>query len=156
MFAAEHGVVVTAEFVWGFGLDNWNLLTASVLIDGDEDEVGAGDVEVGPGLRVFDPDLNTNFNRCVESAVNAGLEDEEIADVHGLDEINVIHGRGDDVSAGVAICRDRADDVDEVHEAAAEEVPKGVGIVGENDLSHLGLSAGNGADGRVGVSRAHV
>jgi hypothetical protein len=56
----------------------------------------------------------------------------------------------------MAVGGDGADDVDEVHEPSAEQVSEGVGVVGENDLGHLRLGAGNGANGRVGVSRAHV
>jgi hypothetical protein len=42
-----------------------------------------------------------------------------------------------------------------VHETAAEEIAEGVGVVGEDDLSHLGLRAGYGTHRRVGFSRAH-
>ena len=125
-----------------------------MLVDGDEDEIGAGDVEMRSGLRIFDPDLDADFERGVEGAIDAGLENEQIADVHGLDEVDVIHGRGDDVGARVAIGGDGAGEVDEVHEAAAEQIAEGVGVVGEDDLSHLGLGAGNGADERVGFSRS--
>ena len=156
MLAAEECVVVPAHLVGCFGLDDGNFLPASVRVDGDKNEIGAGDVEVRSGLRVFDPHLNTYFDRCVEGAVDAGLENEQVADVHMLDEVDMIHGRGDDVSARMTICGDGTNDVDEVHEATAEEVSEGVGVVGKDDLGHLGLGACNRADGRVGISRAHV
>ncbi len=72
-----------------------------------------------------------------------------------LDEVDVIHGRGNDVGARVAIGGDGPSEVDEVHEAAAEEIAQGVGVVGEDDLSHLGLRACYGTHKRIGFSRAH-
>ncbi len=75
--------------------------------------------------------------------------------MHRLDEVDVIHGRGDDVGARVPIGGDGAGEVDEVHQAAAEQIAKRVGVVGEDDFSHLGLRAGNSTDERVGFSRAH-
>src|SRR6201998_1551580 len=107
------------------------------------------------GLRIFDPDFDADFERGIEGAVDAGLENEQIADVHRLDEVDVIHCRGDAMSAGVVIGGEWAGQVDEVHQAAAEEVAQGVGVVGQDDLSHLGLRAGYGAHLRVGFSRAH-
>jgi hypothetical protein len=156
MLATKLGIVVTTEFVGGFGLDRWDLLPATVLVDSDEDEVSAGHMEVRSGLRIFDPDFNAHFKRCIESTVDAGLEDEQIADVHGLDEVDVIHGRGDNMCARMAVGGDGPGDVDEMHETAAEQVAKSVGVIGENDLSHLRLSAGDCADRRVGLGRTQV
>ena len=97
-------------------------------------------------MRFFDPDFYADFNRRVEGAIDAGLENEQIADVYGLDEVDVIHGRGDNVGARVAIGGDGAGEIDEVHESAAQQVAKRVGVVGEDDLSHFRLGAGYGAD----------
>ena len=155
MLAAKKGVIEAADFVRGFGLNGGYLLTATVLVDGDEDEISAGDVKMGAGLRIFNPDFNAYFKRCVESTVDTGFEDDQVAYVNGLDEVDVIHGRGDDVGARVAIGGNRAREVDEVHETAAEQVTEGVGVVGKNDFSHLGLCAGNGTHKRIRFSRAH-
>ena len=75
--------------------------------------------------------------------------------MHGLNEVDVIHGRGYDVSAGVAIGGNGSCKIDEVHEPAAKQVAERVGIVGQDDLSHFGLGAGHGPYRRVGFSRAH-
>jgi hypothetical protein len=156
MLPAEKGVVEAAGLVGRFGLNGGHLLAATVLIDGDKNEVGAGDVKMGAGLRILDPDLNAYFKRCIESTVDTGLEYEQVADVDGLDEVDVIHGRGDDVGARVAVGRDGAGDIDEMHETAAEQVAESVGVIGKDDLSHLGLGAGNGTDKRLCISRAHL
>ena len=49
--------------------------------------------------------------------------------------------------AGVAVAGDRAGDVDEVHDRAAEDEPERVGVVRQHDLHHLGGRVG-GALGR--------
>src|SRR3569833_4226184 len=94
MFSAKQGIVEAANFVRCLGLYARNLLPPAVFVDRDEDEVGAGNVEVRAGLRIFDPDLYADFKRGVEGAIDAGFEDEQIADVYGLDEVDMIHGRG--------------------------------------------------------------
>ena len=60
-------------------------------------------MEQRAGLRMFDPDLDADFNRGVKGAIDARLEDQQIADVHRLDEVDVIHRRGDDMRARVTI-----------------------------------------------------
>ena len=107
------------------------------------------------GLRVFRPDFDADFHGSGKGAVDAGLEGEQVAEVHRLDEVDVVHGGGDDVGARVTIGGHGAGEVDEVHEAAAEQVAQGVGVVGQDDLSHLRLRAGDGARNRVGFSGTH-
>jgi len=99
MLATEKGIVVTADFVGRLRLNGGYLLATAVLIDGDEDEISAGDVKVRAGLGILDPDLNAYFKRRVKSAVDTGLEDQQVADVHGLDKVDMVHGRGDYVGA---------------------------------------------------------
>src|ERR1700722_1236307 len=156
MLAAKKRIVVAADLIRRFRLYLGQLLPATVFVDGNEDEIGAGDVQVCPGLRIFDPDFDANFERRIEGAIDAGLENEQIADVNRLNEVDVIHGGGDHVGARVAIGGDGAGEVNEVHEAAAKQVAERVGVVREDDLSHLGLRAGNGAHLRVGFSGTHL
>ena len=103
-------------------------------------------------LGIFNPDFYADFHRGSERAVDAGLEDEQIADVYGLDEVDVVHRGGDHVGTRVAVGGHGAGEVDEVHQAAAEQVAEGVGIVGQNDLSHLRLRVGYQA-GQRGCSQ---
>jgi hypothetical protein len=56
------------------------------------------------------------------------------------------------VGAGVAIGGHGSDEVDEVHEAAAEQVAEGIGVIRQDELGHLGLRFGDFAD-RQGVAR---
>ena len=61
----------------------------------------------------------------------------------------MVHGGGDHVSAGVPVSGHGAGEIDKVHQPAAKQVAQDVGVVRQNDLSHLGLSAGHGAGNRV-------
>ncbi len=61
MLAAAKRIVVAADFVGRFGLHLGKLLAAAVFVDGNEDEVSAGNVQKRPGLRVFDPDFDADF-----------------------------------------------------------------------------------------------
>ena len=65
------------------------------------------------------------------------------------DEVDVVHGDGDGYAAGVAGGGEGGDKVDELEEAAAEEVAEGVGVAGEDDLGALGLGGGYRARGRA-------
>ena len=73
--------------------------------------------------------------------------------MHRLDEVDVVHGRGDHVGARVPVGGHGAGQIDEVHQPAAQQIAQGVGVVGQNDLSHLRLRAGHRARRRVGFSR---
>src|SRR5579863_8052984 len=122
MLATKKRIVIAARFIGSFRLHLRNFLAAAVFIDGHEDQVSAGNVQMRSCLRIFYPDFDADLKRGVEGAIDAGLEDEQIADVHRLNEVNVIHGCRDHVSARVAIGGDGASEIDEVHEAAAKQI----------------------------------
>ena len=102
-----------------------------------------------PHERVFHPDLDADFHGSFEGAIDGGFEDEQVADVDGRNEVDVFHGGGDDVGAGVAIGGHGADEVNEVHEAAAEQVAQSIGVVGQDELGHFRLRVGHGARGEA-------
>ena len=99
---------------------------------------------------VFDHALDADFHGGSEGPVDAGLEDEEVADFYRSDEIEMVHGSSDDGGAGVTAGGHGSGEIDELHEAAAEEVAEGVGVAGEDDLGALGLGVGDGARGDFG------
>jgi hypothetical protein len=138
--AAAAGVFVAAKLVVGLGDDLGDLHAFAAVVHGDEGEVGGADVAQGLCVYVFDHGLHADLHGGVEGAVDAGLEDEDVADLDGSDEVEVVHGDGDGDGAGVAAGGHGADEVDELHEAAAEEVAEGVGIARKDDLGALGLA----------------
>ncbi len=73
MLAAAHCVVVTACLVWCFGLNLGNLLTSAVLVDGNENQIGAGHVKKRAGLRMFDPDFDADFEEVLKARLTLDL-----------------------------------------------------------------------------------
>jgi len=147
VFTAAASVIVAAGFFFGFGFEFGDGNFAALRVNSDEGEVGRGDVVVSAGDGVFDPDFDADFHGRGEGAVEGRFEDEQVADVDGRDEVDVVHRGGDDVGAGVAIGGHGSDEVDVMHEAAAEQVAEGVGVVGQDYFGHLRLRLGGPADG---------
>jgi hypothetical protein len=142
--AAAACIIVAALLVFGFGDDLGDFDAMTRRVDGDEGKVGGRDVAKSLLANIFDHGLDADFHGGAEGAVDAGLEDEEVADTDGGDEVEVIHGGGDDEGARVAAGGHGTDEIHELHQAAAEEVTEGVGVRGEDDLAAFGLG---GADG---------
>ena len=142
--AAAACIFVAADLVFGFRDDLGDLDAAAIVVYGDEGEVGGGDVAELLLADVFDHGLDADLHGGVEGAVDAGLEDEEIANADGGDEIEVIHGSGDDKGACVAAGCHGADEIHELHEPASKEIAEGVAVGGKDDLAAFGLG---GADG---------
>ena len=139
VLAAKKCVCVATDFVGCIRLHLGQLLPPAMFVDGDEDEVSAGYVQMRACLRILDPDFDADLHRGVEGAVHPRLQDQQIANVDGCDEVDVVHRGSDDVGAGVAIGGHRSHEVDEMHEPAAEQIAEGVGVVGQDQLGHLRL-----------------
>ncbi len=112
-------------------------MAVAVMIDGDERQVGGGDMTQLLLADIFDHRFDADFHRGAEGAVDAGFEDEEIADVDGGDEVEVIHGGGDDERARVPTGGHGANEIHKLHQAATKEVAQGVRVGGEDDLAAL-------------------
>ena len=65
----------------------------------------------------------------------------------GMQELQTVHGGGDEPRARVADGGHRAGDVDEMHHRAAEYEPERVRVVRQHDLGHLGHRVGRSAWG---------
>ena len=75
--------------------------------------------------------------------------------MHGANEVDVVHGGGNDVGVRVAIGSHGSGEIDKVHQATAQQIAQGVGVVGQDDLSHLRLGAGHGARTLVVLGGTH-
>src|SRR5690348_15341525 len=122
MFTAKQGIVITANFIRGFWLDYRNFLASPVLVDCHKYKIRTCNVEMRPGLRIFNPNLYTDFQRSVEGTVHARLQNQQIADMDGLNKVDVIHGGGNDMRSRMTVGRDCAGEVDEVHETSAQQI----------------------------------
>ena len=75
--------------------------------------------------------------------------------MHRADEVDVVHGGSDDVGVRVPIGGHGAGEIDKVHQATAQQVAQCVGVVGQDELSHLRLGAGYRARNRVVLGGTH-
>ena len=100
------------------------------------------------GQRFLRKHIDLRFERRRERAGDARLQDDQVADLDRVQELQAVDRRGDQQAARVAMAGDRAGDVDEVHHRAAEDEPERVGVVRQDDLHHLGGGFG-GALGRA-------
>ena len=143
--AAAAGIFVATNLVLGFGENLRDLDTLTVGINGDEGEVGRGDMAKLLLADVFDHGLDADFHGGAKGAIDAGLEDEQVANLDRSDKVKVIHGRGDGEGARVAAGGHGADEINELHQAPAEEIAQSVGIAGEDDLTAFRLRGADGA-----------
>ena len=66
-------------------------------------------------------------------------KNDEIADAHRNQEVNVIDGCGHDVVARVAMRGHGAGQIDPVHQASAQQGGERIGVIRQNDFRHFGL-----------------
>ena len=143
-FTASAGVFVAASLVVSFRDDLGDFDAMTRCINGDEGEVGGGDMAQSLLANVFDHCLDADLHRGTEGTVDAGFEDEKVTDTDGGDEIEVIHGGGDDEGARVAAGGHGADKIHELHQATAEQITEGVAVGREDDFAALGLGCADG------------
>ena len=106
----------------------------------------------GIGDVVLHKNLYSDLHRSVEHAVYRRTQNHQVTDPHRYEEIHVIDRSRDHVIAGMAMSGHRAGHIDPMHEPAAQQRVQGVGVVGQNNLSHLRLRIAHGAGRRSMVT----
>jgi len=129
--------------VCGFGNNLGHFDTVAGCVDRDEGKVRGGDMAKSLLANVFHHGLDADFHRGTKGSIDAGLEDEEIADANRGDEVEVIHGGRDDEGAGVATGSHGADEIHKLHQPPTEEVAEGVAVGGKDNFAAFRLG---GAD----------
>ena len=107
-------------------------------VDGNERQVGAARHLPYAGQRLLREHLDFHLERRAPDGCHARLEDDQVADLDRMQELQAVDGRGHEQAAGVAMARDGAGDVDEVHDRAAQDEAERVRVVRQHDLHHLG------------------
>ena len=121
------------------GLENQSRNRNPLLVgvDGDEGQVGDARQPPHAGQDLLREDLDLDFERRAPGGGDARLEDDQVADLDRVEELQAVDGGGDEQAARVAVTGDGAGDVDEVHDRPAEDVAQRVGVVRQDDLHHL-------------------
>jgi len=111
----------------------------AVAIDCDESQVSRADVPLGSGDVILHPDLDADLHRGVEGAIHRRSKHEQVADVHGREKIKMIGGSGDDEATRMAMTGESSGDIDQMHEASAEQIAQRIGVVRKDNFHHLRL-----------------
>lgn len=73
----------------------------------------------------------------MEGPVHTRLQNDQLADANRIAEIQVVDRSRNNVTAAMPVGGNGSCDIDQVHDAAAENVAEHVGILRKNDLDHF-------------------
>ena len=128
LLIAQLSLTVAQFFDLGFRNDGRNRRRIAVLVERDENDVGAGDVLYIAGGHVFGFDPHADFHRRPVDVVHRRLERHEAADVNGIEKVEPIDACRDADPACMANSGSRAGLVRQLHDDAAVDVAHGVGL----------------------------
>ena len=157
--APELGLSLTPLLVVAIDQERWHRPRPTVVVDRDEDEVGAVRVAHRAGDRIVGLNANAAFHRCRADVVHRREQHHYIADMHWLEERHLVDRDRDGKPARVPDGRESGRRVDEPHDHAAVHR---AGDVHVGDFHHLGEGHGGIGDafgreiavGCVGVGHA--
>jgi len=137
-FALDELVTPAEEPALGFDLARLD----GVVVDqrragrvhGHEGDVGRGHVAHVAGQQVLGFHPHSDLHGGAAHGVDRGLEQDELAHAHRLDEVDPVHGHGHGVGPAVAHGGHGPGHVDVLHDHAAVHRAEGVGVLG---LHHL-------------------
>src|SRR5579872_37903 len=132
-------IVVPATLLVAFGDDRGDREASPSCVDSHKCQVGGTDMLAIVMQIVLDEDFYANLHRTMENAIYRRFQDHQIPDMYRHQKIEVINRRRDDISAGMTMRCHSSRKVDPVHQASAKQRAERVGVVGKNNLSHLGL-----------------
>ena len=132
-----------------------NGVTGTVLIDRDERQVGPARSCGGRrSASLFGEHVHFHFQRGLpERGGDARLQDDQVADLDRVQELQSIDGRRHQQAARVPVTRDGPGDVDQVHDRAAQDEAQRIGVVGQDHLHHFGEGLGGRGRERHGHGR---
>ena len=109
-----------------------------MLVHLDEDQVRVEGLRAKPRLEVFREDLNAHLDGAAPDRLDLGAQDGDLTDLHGMQEIDVVHGAEKAVAAGDPGRGHVPDGGDPLHHATPVDLPGRSRVLGEHPLDHLG------------------
>src|SRR2546430_15747336 len=92
---------------------------------------------------VLGPDAHAHFERRRPDVLDLRPENRDLADPHGMEEVDVVHRAQDDVAARDAGGRERARLRDPLHHPPAVDLPRRARMLREDPLDHLDDGVGD-------------
>ena len=83
--------------------------------------------------------LDADLHRGAKGAVDARLQDQQVAHMNGRDEVQVVHAGGHRDGPGMSARRHRSNQVDVLHQPTAKQISQGICVGGKDNLAALGL-----------------
>lgn len=136
LLTAQSGFLVTTFVIVGFGLYRRHRNWFAIVVDSHKREVGAARVRFCIVERILSHHPHSNLHRGFESAVQPGIQRNNVAELDRLEKANFIHGSRNTNFARMAHSYERGSDVHPVHEASPEQITELIGIVRQDKFSH--------------------
>src|ERR1700719_4152403 len=89
------------------------------------------------GHRILRINLHPHLHRSMKNAVDLRLQIHNLAQIHRVPKINVIHRRRHHIAVRVPVRRQRCSHVNKVHHPSAEKFPQRISHRRQNDFRHL-------------------
>ena len=138
------GLITNPSIFVTFEEQGRHLQAAAILGNRHEREIGSAGQLACSRQQFLGIDVDLRFERCVEGARHARLEDDQIADLDWIQKLQAVDRGGHQQAPRVTMTCDRAGDVDEVHHGAAENETQRIGVVRQHHLHHFGGRSGGG------------
>src|SRR5260221_6463271 len=152
--ARELGGGHPALLLVGLGDDRRDRDRLAVLADGHVHEIGRGDVDDLAGEHILGVDPDADLHALGADVVHRCPGGDEVTHEHRGEERELVDPRGDHPQArGPAGGRPGAF-IDELHDLAAVDVPRGVGIARQHDLGEHRLRRRHRLGGELGHRRS--
>src|SRR4029077_908295 len=102
-FTAAAGILVATPLLVSFWNDGWYLQMASRSVNGDKCQIGRADVLTTVEQIVLYPNFYSDLHGRVEHAIDGGTQDNQVTDVHGNPEVQMVDGGSNHVVPAVAM-----------------------------------------------------
>src|SRR6267142_420928 len=87
--------------------------------------------------RILRKDLDAHLHRSMKNAVDLRLQIHNLAQIHRVPKINVVHRRRHHIAVRMPVRRQRCSHVNKVHHLSAEKFPQRISHRRQNDFRHL-------------------
>jgi hypothetical protein len=108
-----------------------------VPVDRDKGQIGPAGHLAPARQRFLREHLDLHFQRCREGAGHPGPEDDQVPHLDRVQELQPVNGRRDQQASRMAMAGNRPGDVDQMHDRAAQNEAKRVGVIRQDHLDHF-------------------
>ena len=116
----------------------------ATLIDRDESEKSRGRMFPFSLGVIFRKHFDAHFDGSMKRAIHLRFEHDKFTQADGVEKIQVIYRRRNHLAVAMPPRGDRAGNIDQVHHASAQNVPKKIGVLRKHKFNHFGARCADG------------